>query len=78
MQATTKGDVYSYGVLTMELATGRRAVDGGEECLVEWTRRVLGLSHSELVWSCRVKRRCLSCYKLGLSAQMSHHKLGRT
>ncbi|KAF4392650.1 hypothetical protein F8388_003070 [Cannabis sativa] len=41
-QATTKGDVYSYGVLVMELATGRRAVDGGEECLVEWARRVVG------------------------------------
>ncbi|POO01935.1 Serine/threonine protein kinase [Trema orientale] len=41
-QATTKGDVYSYGVLAMELATGRRAVDGGEECLVEWARRVVG------------------------------------
>ncbi|KAK2966256.1 hypothetical protein RJ640_003313 [Escallonia rubra] len=41
-QATTKGDVYSYGVLAMELATGRRAVDGGEECLVEWARRVMG------------------------------------
>ncbi|KAE8780341.1 putative LRR receptor-like serine/threonine-protein kinase [Hordeum vulgare] len=38
-RATTKGDVYSYGVLLMELATGRRAVDGGEECLVDWTRR---------------------------------------
>ncbi|KAL4559314.1 hypothetical protein LXL04_031452 [Taraxacum kok-saghyz] len=41
-QATTKGDVYSYGVLVMELATGRRAVDGAEECLVEWSRRVVG------------------------------------
>ncbi|MCI50841.1 LRR receptor-like kinase, partial [Trifolium medium] len=30
MKATTKGDVYSYGVLVMELATGRKAVDGGE------------------------------------------------
>lgn len=42
MKASTKGDVYSYGVLAMELATGRKAVDGGEECLVEWTRRVMG------------------------------------
>ncbi|XP_047333482.1 probable LRR receptor-like serine/threonine-protein kinase At1g74360 [Impatiens glandulifera] len=40
-KATTKGDVYSYGVLTLELATGRRAVDG-DECLVEWARRVMG------------------------------------
>lgn len=41
-KATTKGDVYSYGVLTMELATGRRAVDGGDETLVEWGKRIMG------------------------------------
>lgn len=41
-QATRKGDVYSYGVLAMELATGRRALEGAEECLVEWARRVIG------------------------------------
>ncbi|KAL9685214.1 hypothetical protein QQ045_022662 [Rhodiola kirilowii] len=41
-QATTKGDVYSFGVLAMELATGRRAVDGSEECLPDWARREVG------------------------------------
>lgn len=39
--ATTKGDVYSFGVLVMELAAGRKAVEG-EECLVECVRSVLG------------------------------------
>ncbi|KAK8948615.1 putative LRR receptor-like serine/threonine-protein kinase [Platanthera zijinensis] len=40
-KATTKGDVYSFGVLVMELAMGRRAVeDGGEEGVVEWRGRV--------------------------------------
>ncbi|KAK9119013.1 hypothetical protein Scep_017106 [Stephania cephalantha] len=53
-QATTKGDVYSFGVLAMELATGRRAVDGGEECLLEWARRVVGNRREGLSKSCPV------------------------
>ncbi|CAA7046650.1 unnamed protein product [Microthlaspi erraticum] len=40
-QGTTRGDVYSYRVSTMELAAGRKAADEGEECLVEWARRVM-------------------------------------
>ncbi|XP_031490915.1 probable LRR receptor-like serine/threonine-protein kinase At1g74360 [Nymphaea colorata] len=43
-RATTKGDVYSYGVLLMELVTGRKAIGGVEgdrtegACLVEWVK----------------------------------------
>ncbi|XP_023922001.1 probable LRR receptor-like serine/threonine-protein kinase At1g74360 [Quercus suber] len=49
--ATAKGDLYSFGVLAMDLATGRRASDGGEECLGEWAKPVMvngrqGLSRS--------------------------------
>ncbi|URE09301.1 LRR receptor-like serine threonine-protein kinase, partial [Musa troglodytarum] len=47
-RATTRGDVYSYGVLAMEMATGRRVVDGGEECLVERVRRA-----AEAEWGLR-------------------------
>ncbi|XP_068653789.1 probable LRR receptor-like serine/threonine-protein kinase At1g74360 [Aristolochia californica] len=47
-RATTKGDVYSFGVLAMELGTGRRAVDGTDECLVDWVRRVASGAHQGL------------------------------
>ena len=35
----------------MELATTIRAVDGGEECLVEWTRRVMMMDSGRQGWS---------------------------
>jgi len=43
---TAKADVYSYGVLLLELITGRRAMDrskvGIEQNLVEWAKPLLG------------------------------------
>ncbi|KAJ3692462.1 hypothetical protein LUZ60_012812 [Juncus effusus] len=43
---TDKSDVFSFGVVLLELITGRKPVDGnrpvGEESLVEWARPLLG------------------------------------
>ncbi|GJZ08829.1 proline-rich receptor-like protein kinase PERK8, partial [Tanacetum coccineum] len=42
---TEKSDVFSYGVVLLELITGRKPVDGsqplGDESLVEWARPLL-------------------------------------
>jgi serine/threonine protein kinase len=42
-QVTNKLDVYSFGVLLLELVTGRKAIDitrpKGEQCLTEWVKK---------------------------------------
>ncbi|KAF3786278.1 putative serine/threonine-protein kinase [Nymphaea thermarum] len=46
---TAKSDVYTYGVVLLELLSGRRALDKnrptGEQNLVEWGRRYMGDKH---------------------------------
>eukprot|EP01018_Ginkgo_biloba_P022772 Gb_18304 [translate_table: standard] len=44
-QITEKADVYSFGVLLLELVSGRKAIDiyrgRGQQCLLEWARPML-------------------------------------
>ncbi|CAL1357872.1 unnamed protein product [Linum trigynum] len=50
MVASLKGDVYGFGVVIMELVTGQKAIDGGEEGfkgnLVEWVNEICGSGRS--------------------------------
>lgn len=39
-ELTEKSDIYSYGVLLLELVTGRRAIQDGKN-LVEWSRKFM-------------------------------------
>ena len=40
-EVTPKSDVYGYGVLLLELVTGKPVVQG-ERSLVEWSRELIG------------------------------------
>nr|XP_010906922.1 inactive protein kinase SELMODRAFT_444075 isoform X1 [Elaeis guineensis] len=48
---TEKADVYAYGVVLLEMITGRRALDArqpkGQQFLVEWARPLLSLASDE-------------------------------
>lgn len=62
-QITEKADTYSFGVVLLELVTGRKAIDlnrpKGQQCLTEWARNLLRKNAiSELVDPCL--RNCYS------------------
>ncbi|KAG6588027.1 Inactive protein kinase, partial [Cucurbita argyrosperma subsp. sororia] len=61
-QITEKADTYSFGVVLLELVTGRKAIDlnrpKGQQCLTEWARKLLRKNAiSELVDPC-----LMNCY----------------
>ncbi|KAG6541368.1 hypothetical protein Mapa_017237 [Marchantia paleacea] len=60
-QITEKADIYSFGVVLLELVTGRKAVDisrpKGQQCLTEWARPLLEQPNSyKLVDPCLKNR----------------------
>ncbi|XP_042463190.1 L-type lectin-domain containing receptor kinase VII.1-like [Zingiber officinale] len=54
-RATTATDVYAFGVLTLELASGRRAVEDGRPPLVTWSREVVKVNGDLAVLEARMR-----------------------
>nr|CAB3484521.1 unnamed protein product [Digitaria exilis] len=44
-EVTPKSDVYSYGVLLLELVTGKPVIQGNNRSLVEWSRELIGTDY---------------------------------
>ena len=40
-----KTDIYSFGVLLLEIISGRRAVDDDQQCLVNWVGLMENLAY---------------------------------
>ena len=47
-----KTDIYSFGVLLLEIISGRRAVDDDQQCLVNWVGLKGGFSLFSFVYFC--------------------------
>ncbi|CAN0901363.1 Inactive protein kinase SELMODRAFT_444075 [Linum grandiflorum] len=67
-QITEKADVYAFGVVLLELITGRKAIDvlkpKGQQCLTEWARPLLEKNRVDELVDPRVSKRYLVVQQL--------------